>query len=281
MRQFRGLGKISVLCKWAEVSKSSFYYRAREGRRGARACTHTLIEDGIVENALVVEQIRAILWLDYCVYGYQMMTRELRAMGYVINKKKVYRLMKESHLLSGKRITVQGKRKWVRHRRIDAQRPMEYLCLDIKYIWVQGESRWYYQLAVMDVYSRRILCYLFQRSVRQANVVMLMRALHLRYGLKGVIIRNDNGSQFHYSPGSGSPPGIYSCGHSGGKRLYRGLSFYPAAGTHRTVHLCQLLRGKTTYREVHALVQPPAQTWRIVRINPYAEMGAGMGLVDP
>jgi transposase InsO family protein len=104
--------------------------------------------------------------------------------------------MKESHLLSGKRITVQGKRKWVRHRRIDARRPMEYLCLDIKYIWVQGENRWYYQLAVMDVYSRRILCHIFQRSIRQADVVMLMRALHLRYGLKGVIIRNDNGSQF-------------------------------------------------------------------------------------
>jgi len=78
---------------------------------------------------------------------------------------------------------------------------MEYLSLDIKYIWrgrpaVQGESRWYYQLAIMDVYSRRILCWILQGSVRQADVIALMRWLDLSFGLKGVIIRNDNGSQF-------------------------------------------------------------------------------------
>jgi transposase InsO family protein len=134
--------------------------------------------------------------MDYCVYGYRKMTEELRDMEYLINHKKVYRLMKENHLLCGKRIQVQGKRKWVKHRRIQANRPMEYLCLDIKYVWVKGESRWYYQLAIMDVYSRRILHWIFQRSVRQNDVIALMRWLDLRFGLKGVIIRNDNGSQF-------------------------------------------------------------------------------------
>ncbi|NCI45298.1 transposase family protein [Sediminibacterium sp. WSJ-3] len=124
------------------------------------------------------------------------MTEELRDMEYHINPKKVYRLMRESHLLCGKRIKVQGKRKWVRHRRIEARGPMEYLCLDIKCIWVQGKGRWYYQLAIMDVYSRRILCWILQRSVRQNDVIALMRWLDLRFGLKGVIIRNDNGSQF-------------------------------------------------------------------------------------
>lgn len=194
--KFGAYGRIDELCKWAEVAKSSFYYKTRSGRRGAVASTHTPIGDGLVENSLVVDQIRAILCLDYCVYGYQIMARELKEMGYEINKKKVYRLMKENHLLWGKRIQVQGKRKWVKHRRIDAKKPMEYLCLDIKYIWVSGENRWYYQLAVMDVYSRRILCWIFQRSIRQTDVVALMRNLDLRFGLKGVIIRNDNGSQF-------------------------------------------------------------------------------------
>lgn len=36
----------------------------------------------------------------------------------------------------------------------------------------------------------------FQPSIKQTDVVALMRWLNLRYGLKGVIIRNDNGSQF-------------------------------------------------------------------------------------
>lgn len=194
--RYKESSSVMQLCKWAEVPKSSFYYRPQVGCRGAKPSTHTPIGDELVENTLVVDQIRGILCLDYCVYGYQMMTLELKDMGYEINKKKVYRLMKENHLLSGERIKTQGKRKWVTHRRIEAKKPMEYLCLDIKYVWVQGENRWYYQLAIMDVYSRRILLWIFQRSIRQNDVVMLMRELDLRFGLKGVIIRNDNGSQF-------------------------------------------------------------------------------------
>jgi putative transposase len=150
----------------------------------------------LVTNDLVVDQIRAILSMDYCVYGYRKMTVELRDMEYQINHKKVYRLMKENKLLCGTSIKVQGKRKWVTHRRIDAKLSMDYLCLDIKYIWVEGDKRFYYPLAIMDVYSRRILCWIFQRSVRQNDVIALMRMLDLRFSLKGGIIRNDNGSQF-------------------------------------------------------------------------------------
>jgi putative transposase len=195
--QYKNKTSVDHLCQWAEVAKSSLYYASHPGPRGIGASTHTIVGDGgLVENSLVVDQMRAILSMDYCVYGYRKMTEALRDMEYLINPKKVYRLMKESHLLSGKRINVQGKRKWVKHRRIEASHPMEYLCLDIKYVWVQGESRWHYQLAIMDVYSRRILCWIFQRSVRQNDVIALMRWLDLRFGLKGVIIRNDNGSQF-------------------------------------------------------------------------------------
>lgn len=188
--------EVESLCQWAGIAKSSLYYKTHPGPRGIKASTFTRIGDGCVENDDVVDQMRAILQLDYCVYGYQAMTAELKGMEYVINKKKVYRLMKENHLLCGKKIKVQGKRTFVKYRRIEANKPMEYLCLDIKYVWVQGENRWYYQLAIMDVFSRRILIWIFQRSIKQADVIALMRKLHLRYGLKGVFIRNDNGSQF-------------------------------------------------------------------------------------
>lgn len=194
--KFKKRAAVEDLCKWADVAKSSLHYKAHPGQRGMNPSTHTPIGDGCVENELVVDQMRAILGMDYCTYGYQMMTTELRGLEYVINKKKVYRLMKESRLLCGKIIKTQGKREWVKFRRIKATKPMEYLCLDIKYVWVHGENRWYYQLAIMDVYSRRILCWIFQRSVKQTDVIALMRYLDLRFGLKGVIIRNDNGSQF-------------------------------------------------------------------------------------
>lgn len=49
--------------------------------------------------------------------------------------------MDENNLLLGKVIPTSGKRKFVEHRKIQAIYPMEYLCLDIKYIWVSGEKR--------------------------------------------------------------------------------------------------------------------------------------------
>ena len=187
---------VTDLSLWTGVAKSSFHYKTHSGERGMKASTHTVKQNVEVPNAELVEDIRQILGQDFCVYGYQIMTKELHGLGYRINRKKVYRLMKEYRLLSGKVIRCKGKRTWVKYRRIRASRPMEYLCLDIKYVWVQGESRWYYQLAIMDVFSRKILVWIFQRSVKQTDVIALMRHLDLKFGLKGVIIRNDNGSQF-------------------------------------------------------------------------------------
>jgi putative transposase len=193
---FIGKGDIEEFCRWAQIPRSSFYYKNHPGERGMKPSNHTRKGTSLVDNQEVVEDIRIVLGQPYCVYGYQMMTIELRGLGYLINKKKVYRLMDENKLLCGKIIKTTGKRDWVKFRRIEAIKTMEYLCLDIKYVWVQGENRWYYQLAIMDVFSRTILLWIFQRSVRQNDVVGLMRSLDLRYGLKGVIIRNDNGSQF-------------------------------------------------------------------------------------
>ena len=196
MRYLGSKADVAELCRWAGIERSSFYYKAHPGPRGMKSSTHTLKQGELVENSEVVEEIRNILGQDYCVYGYKMNTTELRGRGYTINKKKVYRLMKENKLLLGKIIKTKGKREWVKFRRIEATRPMQYLCLDIKYVWVQGENRWYYQMAIMDVFSRMIVAWIFQPSVKQKDVIALMRQLDLRYGLKGVIIRNDNGSQF-------------------------------------------------------------------------------------
>ena len=60
---------------------------------------------------------------------------------------------------------------------------------------VEGERRNYYLLSVIDVYSRKILDWLFQSSIRQIDLINLFRRINRSYQLKGVILRNDNGSQ--------------------------------------------------------------------------------------
>ncbi|SFF20477.1 DDE-type integrase/transposase/recombinase [Spirosoma endophyticum] len=61
-----------------------------------------------------------------------------------------------------------------------------------------GISKWrnYYLLSVIDVYSRKILDWLFQSSIRQIDLINLFRRINRSHELKGVILRNDNGSQF-------------------------------------------------------------------------------------
>ncbi|QIP13790.1 transposase family protein [Spirosoma aureum] len=53
-----------------------------------------------------------------------------------------------------------------------------------------------YLLSVIDVYSRKILDWVFQGSIRQMDLINLLRRVNQGYELKGVILRNDNGSQF-------------------------------------------------------------------------------------
>jgi len=188
---------LSTLCRWANLPSSVFYYSPGKGKRGAKPSTHTRTKDGLlVSNEQVLNDIRTSLGREFCCYGYHNITDDLRGMNYVINHKKVYRLMDENNLLLGKVIRANGKREFVKFRKIAASYPMEYICLDIKYVWVEGEKRNCYLLTIIDVYSRKVIDQIFQRSIRKIDVINMFRRLNSIYGIKGVIIRNDNGSQF-------------------------------------------------------------------------------------
>jgi transposase InsO family protein len=197
VKSFSDKVAVSTLCKWGDLPSSVFYYVPGKGKRGAKPSTQTRRKDGTsVSNEQVLTDIRTALNREFCCYGYHNITDDLREMNYVINHKKVYRLMDENNLLLGKVIRTNGKREFVQFRKIAASYPMEYVCLDIKYVWVDGEKRNYYLLTIIDVYSRKVIDQIFQRSIRKTHVINMFRRINSIYGIKGVIIRNDNGSQF-------------------------------------------------------------------------------------
>ena len=79
-----------------------------------------------------MDRIRELLDGEFHNFGYEYTTArrpgyELKK-DYLINKKKVYRLMNEQNLLLGKVIRIAGKREFVQFRRIEASKPLEYLC---------------------------------------------------------------------------------------------------------------------------------------------------------
>ena len=89
-----------MLSEWTGFPRSSWYYKPGKGKRGIPPSTHTHKRDGTkVKNEVVVEEIRKIFseGLDYI--GYEKTTWELHDLDYIINKKKVYRLMNEANLL--------------------------------------------------------------------------------------------------------------------------------------------------------------------------------------
>ena len=65
--------------------------------KGIKPSTQSVNRDGeLIENGQVVKDIEQTLSQEFCCYGYKNMTAELRELGWIINHKKVYRLMKEA-----------------------------------------------------------------------------------------------------------------------------------------------------------------------------------------
>lgn len=184
---------------WSGVTASSYYYKPSVGRKGAKPSTHTANTDGeIFENTVVVKSVEDVLRSEeFCCYGYRVMTDELHDQGWIINHKKVYRLMSENHLLFNSRIRVIApQRNFIRFRKIEAERPLQYLSMDIKYIHIHGQGKNALLLTVIDVFSRKVLTHMLRFNIKKGDVMIMLSLLLLEYSPEGMTLRNDNGSQF-------------------------------------------------------------------------------------
>lgn len=200
MQQFQHIATVSKqdLLIWSGVPRSSFYYKRGDGVRGRKPSTMTVTQEGeLVENTVVLQDVESILQQEFCCYGYKNVQDTLKDKGYIINHKKVYRLMKLHNLLFNRKIGSIGvPRQFVRFRKIKAEKPLEHLCMDIKYIHIHGAQRNALLLTVIDAYSRKVLIHMLRFNIKKGDVIVLLSLLLLEYKIKGITIRNDNGSQF-------------------------------------------------------------------------------------
>lgn len=186
------------LLHWSAVSPSSFYYKKSGRKKGIRPSTHSVNLDGeLFENTVVVKDIEKTLHQEFCCYAYRNMTGELKDLGWIINHKKVYRLMKEHRLLYGAKIRPEPfKRDFIRFRTPGVERPLPYLSMDIKYVHIHGWKRNVFLLRVMDIYSRKVLIHILRPSIKKGDVLVMLSLMLLEYKAEGMTLRNDNGSQF-------------------------------------------------------------------------------------
>ena len=150
----------------------------------------------MVDNAAVIEEITKLLSQEFVDYGYIKVTEYLKQNNYNINKKKVYRLMKENNLLHKQRIKPVFDRQFVKFRKVVVTEPFSFLEMDIKYVHIKGLHINVFLLTILDVFLRMALGYIASASITKKETVNLLDSVINKYYIKGATVRNDNGSQF-------------------------------------------------------------------------------------
>lgn len=168
------------------IARSSFYAQPAPGR----------------DDATIIAEIRAITDEFEC-YGYRRVDAELRHRGFIINAKRVRRLMKENDLNPRRR------RRFVRTtdsdhdgpifpfvaRNFEVHGPDQMWVADLTYVTISGGFA--YVALILDAWSRRVLGYAIGRRIDARLAVQALRhAIALRRPLPGCVFHTDRGSQY-------------------------------------------------------------------------------------
>lgn len=126
----------------------------------------------------------------------------LMMLGYYLNHKKVYRLMKENDLLRAAK--KRNERTYAKYRIVTPKGPLEVLEMDIKYVWVTQDRRHAYILTIIDTFTRYVLhwqvgftmrTHQVQQAWEEVIIDYLQPADKMREEIH-IEVRNDNGPQF-------------------------------------------------------------------------------------
>lgn len=189
------------------LSKHSYYYRPKPGTKGRKPSTHCqlLQDDGsivLISNEAVVDEMVKIKSNPETDYGYKAMTAALMLLGYIINHKKVYRLMDHWQLLHEAR--KKASRLYARYRRVNPTAPLTVMEMDIKFQWVSSHGRYAYILTIIDCFTRKVLHWQVAYSIKKIQVISAWQQVIINYlqphqmlnKQLTIEVRNDNDSRF-------------------------------------------------------------------------------------
>lgn len=191
------------------ITKHAYYYKPCDGtnNKGRLPSEYTfqIGKDDVwkqVDNQQIIQEMVSIKEDPDTDYGYRAMTSALQLKGYVINHKKVYRLMEEYQLL--KERAKKQARRYVRYRRVTPSAPLEVLEMDIKFQWVTRHQCYAFILTVLDCFTRKTLGWTVAYSIKQQQVKNLWESIIINYlqpnEMKNkqvqIEVRNDNDSRF-------------------------------------------------------------------------------------
>ena len=183
---------VARLCALSDVTRAGYY-----AWRGRPVSAHR------EQDRSLLEVMRVIFERSDGTYGSPRLHRALAAQGHRVSRRRVERLMRSCGLRA--RVVRVYRRKAGTHRwfgqhpnrlqRTRATRPNQVWVGDVTYLPVAG--RWWYLVAVLDQYSRRVLSWRLG-SVRDGRPTRaaIDAALRRRRPSAGLIFHSDRGSEF-------------------------------------------------------------------------------------
>lgn len=156
------------------LSKYSYYKKLGKRKKAGRKPSTTTLKINTkgeiteVDEGEVLEEIIKILTLPETGYGYRAMRFALQHEGFIINHKKVYRIMYKYQLLADKH--KKTAKAYVKYRRVSPKRPLEVLEMDIKFQYIIDHKRYAFILTVIDCFSRKVLHWSVAYSIKQSQI---------------------------------------------------------------------------------------------------------------
>ena len=208
--------RLDLLLETARLPRSTYYYQLKQ-------------LDGLDKDKKLKAEIQAIFIEHKGNYGYRRMTLELRNRGYIVNHKKVQRLMKVLDLSA----RIRRKRKYSSYqgeigkkadnliqRQFEATKPMEKCYTDVTEFAIPASSQKLYLSPVLDGFNSEIIAYNLSTSPNLDQVEAMLNQAFSEDHYTNTILHSDQGWQYqhqyyhHFLEGKGIQPSMSRKGNS-------------------------------------------------------------------
>ena len=186
---------LDILLNIIKLARSTYYYQLKQ-------------LDKSDKNHDIKDEIQAIFTEHKGNYGYRRMTLELRNRGYIVNHKKVQRLMR----VLGLSARIRRKRKYSSYqgeigkkadnliqRQFEASKPMEKCYTDVTEFAIPASSQKLYLSPVLDGFNSEIIAYNLSRSPNLAQVKTMLEQAFSEEHYENTILHSDQGWQYQHN----------------------------------------------------------------------------------
>ena len=207
---------LESLLKIIRLARSTYYYHLKQ-------------LDQTDKNQTIKAEIQAIFTEHKGNYGYRRITLALRNRGFVVNHKKVQRLMKSLGLSA----RIRRKRKYSSYqgevgkkaenliqRQFEASKPMEKCYTDVTEFAIPASSQKLYLSPVLDGFNSEIIAYNLSTSPNLAQVKIMLEQAFTEDHYENTILHSDQGWQYqhdfyhHFLEDKGIQPSMSRKGNS-------------------------------------------------------------------